>query len=209
MDFLWQKMPEILNVTSGVCGLLSACGVPGAGIVQVAADFYSDYVEQKQLKSMVGEFNDTVQSGFEQVNKSFAQVFGKLEAIENQLAGQREAMAQILEVVTDLRYKAGIEKIEAAYTTLMKGSHNLQSTLEELKGFIFELNTENSQNLNIKKIREYLKLVRREKGTKAAEELGSYVMTVKAEYLIIVTLHYSYVKDHKRVQREYEDFNRD
>jgi hypothetical protein len=109
----------------------------------------------------------------------------------------------------NLRYKAGIEKIEAAYNTLMKGSHNLKPTLDELKGFIFELNTENSQNLNMKKIKEYLELVRREKGKQAAEELGSYVVTVKAEYLITVSLHYSYVEDHKRVQREYEDFNRD
>ena len=166
-------------------------------------------LQQSQLKGMVGELSDTVKTGFERLNESFAEVFGELEAIEGQLANQRETMSQILEVVTDLRYKAGIEKIEAAYNTLMKGSHNLKATLDELKGFIFELNTENSQNLNSKKIREYLELVRREKGKKAAEELGSYVVTVKAEYLIIVSLHYSYMEDHKRVQREYEDFNRD
>jgi hypothetical protein len=259
MDFLWQNMPRILTATSGVCGLLSACGVPGTGIaaliVKAAADSYSNYVSacqlsdiqlgqnqvksmvgelnnrvqsgfkqfnesmsgqlsgiqlgQNQVKSMVGELSGTVKSGFEQLNNSFAQVFGELEAIESQLAGQREIMSQVLEVITDLRYKAGIEKIEAAFDTLMKGSHNLKSTLDALKGYIFELNTENSQNLNIKKIREYLELVRREKGKKAAEELGSYVMTVKGEYLIIVTLYYSYDEDHKRVQREYEDFNRD
>ena len=158
---------------------------------------------------MVGELSDTVKVGFEQLNAAFTEVFGELEAIEGQLAGQRETMSQILEVVTDLRYKAGIEKIEAAYNTLMKGAHNLKSTLDELKGFIFELNTENSQNLNIKKVREYLELVRREKGKQAAEELGSYVVTVKAEYLIIVSLHYAYMEDHKRVEREWDDFNRD
>lgn len=242
MDFLRRNMPGILKTTSSVCGLLSACGVPGAGIVKAGADFLSGYVgggggggggggdggaaaaaaiasmsgqlssiqlQQNQLKGMVGELSDTVKSGFDQLNASFGQVFGQLEAIEDQLAGQRETMSHILEVVTDLRYKAGIEKIEAAYNTLMKGSHNLKSTLDELRGFIFELNTENSQNLNSKKMREYLELVRREKGKKAAEELGSYVVTVKAEYLIIVSLHYSYMEDHKRVQREYEDFNRD
>jgi hypothetical protein len=85
----------------------------------------------------------------------------------------------------------------------MTGSHNLKPTLDELKGFIFELNTENSQNLNMKEIKKYLELVQREKGKQAAEELGSYVVTVKAEYLIIISLHYSYVEDHKRVQREY------
>jgi hypothetical protein len=164
---------------------------------------------QNQGKSMVGELSSTVKSGFEQLNKSFAQVLGELVAIDSQLAGQREAMAQILEVVTDLRYKAGIERIEAAYRTLMKGSHNLRSTLEELKGCIFYINIENSQNLDINKVREYLARVRREKGKQAAEKLGSYVVTVKAQYLIIVTLYYSYDEDHTRVQQEFEDFNRD
>jgi hypothetical protein len=73
MNFLRrQNMPFILKATSDVCGLLSACDVPGAGIVQVAADFYSDYVEQNQLKSMVGEFSDMGKSGFEQLNKSMS-----------------------------------------------------------------------------------------------------------------------------------------
>jgi hypothetical protein len=219
MDFLRHNLPGILKFTSGICEILSACSVPGAGIVKACIDVLSSCVGipdlsglqlgQKQLKGMVIKLSDTVEVGFDQLNASFAQVFGKLETIESQLAGQRETMFQILKVVTDLRYKAGIEKIEAAYNTLMKGSHNLKSTLDELKGFIYELNTENSQNLNMKKIKEYLELVRRKKGKKAAKELGSYVVTVKAEYLIIVSLHYSYVEDHKRVQREYEDFNRD
>ena len=45
-------------------------------------------------------------------------------------------------------------------------------------------------------------------GEKAAKELGSYVVTVKAEYLLIVTLHYLANEDPERVQKEYEDFNR-
>jgi hypothetical protein len=44
MDFLRRNMPGILKATSGVCGLLSAVGVPGAGIIKAGADFLSGYV---------------------------------------------------------------------------------------------------------------------------------------------------------------------
>ncbi len=44
MDFLRNNMPGILKATSGVCGLLSAVGVPGAGIIKAGADFLSGYV---------------------------------------------------------------------------------------------------------------------------------------------------------------------
>ena len=162
-----------------------------------------------RFNSMMGKLTDTVQSNFERLNWSFDQVAGQLAAMEEQLVGQQATMTQILEMTTDLRYKEGIEKIEGAFETLLKGSHNLQSTLDELKGFIFELNTENARHLSSKKIDEYLTLVQRRHGNQAAEELASYVVTVKAKYLIIVSLHYSYVEDFTRVQQEYESFNRD
>jgi hypothetical protein len=133
----------------------------------------------------------------------------KLRAIEGQLANQREAISHILEVVTDLRYKAGIERIEGAYNTLMKGSRNLKSTLKEMEGFIFELNTANSMYLNIHKLRNYLDMVRKEKGQQAVRDLGSYVVSVKAEYLIMVSLYYAYMKDQERVAQEWTDFNQD
>jgi len=40
-----------------------------------------------------------------------------------------------------------------------------------------------------------LEMVKKEKGNKVAKELGSYLVTVKAEYLIIVSLYYSYLKE--------------
>jgi len=161
------------------------------------------------MKGIVGALSNTVQSGFQRMQNSFSKVYGKLESVENSLAQQREKASLILEVVTDVRYKTGIEKIEAAYNTLMKGSHNMKSTLGELKGFIYELNTENSQNLNSKRVKEYLKIVRKEHGKEKAEELGYYILTVKAEFLLIVSLHYTSLDDYKRVSREYEDFNRE
>ena len=44
-----------------------------------------------------------------------------------------------------------------------KGSHKLKATLDELRSYIYELNTENCQNLNIQKIEKFLDVVRDKK----------------------------------------------
>jgi hypothetical protein len=120
MDFLRRKMPVILKGTSGVCDILSACIVPGAGIAKIGVGLLSGIVGDGtpdysgELASMSGQLSDlqlgqnqlsdTVKVGFERINASFARVFGELKAIESALASQRETLSQILEVVTDLRY---------------------------------------------------------------------------------------------------------
>jgi hypothetical protein len=91
----------------------------------------------------------------------------------------------------------------------VKGSHNLKSTLKEMENFIFEMNTMNSQHLNTTKIKNYLEMVRKEKGQQAAEDLGNHLLTVKTEYLIMVSLYYTHIGDQARVTQEWEDFNRD
>ena len=219
MDAHWRIsssmgfLSDVLKVTRGVFDILDSVGVPGAGIVRASTDFISDLKDdggKNQLADMVGAvggLGQDIKFGFDQMNKSFTKVIGNLEAIEMQLAEQKKTVDEILEVVTDLKYREGIEEIEASYKTLMEGANNIKSTLDELKGFIFELNKENAQHLNSQKIREYLELVRSKKGKKAAEELGSYVVTVKAQYLMTVSLYYTYMEDFARVQKEYEDFN--
>ena len=200
MEVLRLTAPLLLTTTSDICDILILAGVPGAGIVKVGTDLLAGFVgappllqgsgdmigrlaaievKQGRFNRMMGRFNrmmgkltDTVQSNFERLNWSFDQVAGQLAAMEEQLVGQQATMTQILEMTTDLRYKEGIEKIEGAFETLLKGSHNLQSTLDELKGFIFELNTENAYHLSSKKIDEYLTLVQRRHGNQAAEKLA-------------------------------------
>ena len=196
MNSLKRAMPTILQISSGVFGVLSAAGVPGAGIVQAGLSMLSGYVEEKTFKK-----------SFRKLEHAFEENSSKLEAIGEQLASQREAISQILNLVIENRYKKGIERIEGAYDTLMKGSHDLKSTMREMEGFIYELNTENSTSLNIKTIRSYLDMINKEKGQQAVRELCSYVVTVKAEYLIMVSLYYTYKEDQKRVADEWTDFN--
>jgi hypothetical protein len=42
----------------------------------------------------------------------------------------------------------------------------------------------------------------------ALENVGRYLLTVRAEYLFLAILHYTHMEDYTRVQMEYEDFCR-
>jgi len=196
MEPLPIALTKIIKFTTEVCGILSAAGVPSAGIVHAAL----------KLLSFVA---DDFASGFQRLNIAFKEISSDLEAIKEQLASQREAISQILEMVTELRYNDGVELIEGAYTTLLKGSHNLEATLEAMKHFIFEMESKYSQHLNIGRIKDYLDIVRKEKGQQAARELASYLLTVKTKYLIMESLYYTHTGDPERVAKEWEDFNQD
>jgi hypothetical protein len=39
-------------------------------------------------------------------------------------------------------------------------------------------------------------------------EAGRYLLTVRVQYLFLVTLHYTYKEDHQRVQIEHNEFYR-
>jgi hypothetical protein len=217
---------KVWKNTSKVIGVLNKCRTPaaiilkastnylgvvkaGLGVVKAGANYLGGRQQNSAAMNRGPQNSAAMASMSSQFNNSFDQVVGELRAIEHQLADQRVDIEQILEVVTDLKYKAGIEKIEAAYRVLLKGWHNRKKTLEKLGSFIYELDTLKEQHLNMKKVRDYLALVQRRKGEEAAKQLGSYVITVKAEYLLIVTLYYTYDEDHERVLEEYDDFNRD
>jgi hypothetical protein len=165
--------------------------------------------ETTELKGKVGELSDSAKSSFTKLDLAFQQVSGELKDNLDQLASQQEAISLILGVITDIRYKAGIEQIDGAYRTLLEGSHSLKSTLEEMKALMHELNTTNSQHPNINQIKEYLELVRKVKGQQAVTELASYVVTVKAEYLIIISLYNTYMEDLQQVAQAWTHFNQD
>jgi hypothetical protein len=113
INFLHRNvtLPNVLKVTSALFGILSIAGVPGTGIVQQLLKQLSGYVEGNVDKS-----------GFEQVESTFKQVCVELQTIKDQLASQQKVMSQILGLVSDIRFKAGIEKIRGAYTALLKGT---------------------------------------------------------------------------------------
>ena len=89
-----------------------------------------------------------------------------------------------------------------------EGFHNLQLSLDGLGSQMFFLESAHAQNLKLSKILQYITIVKSKKGKKAGENLGNYIITVKAKFLFLETMYYIYKEDYIRLEKEYENFNK-
>ena len=51
--------------------------------------------------------------------------------------------------------------------------------------------------------------MRKKQGKEKANEMGFYILTVKAQFLFLISLYYTNLEDYRRVAIEYEEFNRE
>lgn len=162
-----------------------------------------------KANQMLENISQDMAAGFEKMEEELSRVREDLGTISKQLDEQKVTVDRILEGVIDLQYKQGIDQIEAAFTVFMQGSHNLRESLKSMDSTVFQLETASKQHLSPATVLKYLAIVRTTKGQQAVEELGSYVITVKAKHLFMMTVYYSYKNDTTSLTRIYEDFNRD
>ena len=100
------------------------CGVPVIGLVgqalSVGADLLSDSgTEIVQIDSQLGR---NLQQTLNKLSK-------KMDVISEGIDDIKKIAEATQQLVADIRYKDGIEKIDAAYETLMQGANNLEQTL--------------------------------------------------------------------------------
>ena len=63
------------------------------------------------------------------IQKTFKKFYKKLDVISNELEEVKNIAEKTQSLVSDILYKEGIEKIDAAFKTLMDGANNLNQTL--------------------------------------------------------------------------------
>ena len=116
----------------------------------------------------------------EDLQKTFNVFNKRLSDIENETKEIRDITKKTQILVEDILYKEGIEKIDAAFETLMNGSNNLKLTLRyafphlylnHVKGlfsicrsfdnYIVELQTNANQYLKPERIISYLELLKK------------------------------------------------
>ena len=76
-----------------------------------------------------------------EVQKSFKKICKKMDVIAEEVRQVKEVAYKTLDHVSGLRYKAGIEQVDAAYETLVDGANNLATTLGLFDNYIIELQT--------------------------------------------------------------------
>ena len=134
------------------------------------------------------------------LQKTLTAVSRRLDIIGDEINDIKAIAEKIQQMVASLLYKEGIEKIDAAYETFMKGANNLSTTLKSVKqilslchvyyyrnfeNYVFELETNANQHFKASKIVEYLEIVKK----KDFEASISYFIYVIAARLIFEFHH--------------------
>ena len=155
----------------------------------------------KELLDNMNVIKFEVQSVVNQITKDMPRIQSGLDNIKT-------AIKKTYMMVTDHRYRDGIERVDAAYENFVLGSSNLEDTFKSLETYMFELQTVAIQNLNPRRIEEYLRAIQYDGSVDLCEHVYNYVLVVRAKYLQISVAYYLYKNDSIRITNEFETFNR-
>ena len=165
---------------------------------------------EAQIAQGTASILDSSEKIQQNLNKQFTQVKHQLKEINPKIEELKDMTHAILDILADSQYRNGIERVEAAFDTLMDMVDNdLEEAIELLKNFMFELKTDMRQHLRNEKLVKYLAHILKEKGPEAAKQIFSYIVTVRGKYLLIMTVYSVYLSKFEAVESEFKSFNKD
>lgn len=164
---------------------------------------------REEMKNPHSEVLEDLQLVKKEVQVSASAMTHHMQNIGKEMVDMKNIINHTYQLVRDVRYRDGIEKIEGAYDTFIDGLNNLEDTLSDLKGYVFELQVHGYQNLKPQRIQEYLRAILVTESVEMAQQIFKYILLVRSMYLQIVTAYYVFQEDPDRVGREFESFNED
>ena len=148
-----------------------------------------------------------------EVQESALRIAVEMDIIKKELSDIKSIVNHTYRLVRDVRYRDGIEKIEAAYETFLKGANNLDVTLAELDHFIFELKVLVAQKLSPERIKNYIQDLKVSENFEVIYMTFQYVIVVRGMYLQLACAYYIWKikteKDSDRIASEFNSFNSD
>lgn len=138
----------------------------------------------------------------EEVQSSFKLIADDMKKLETD-------MSDVKRLAIECRFLDGIEKVDAAFKTFIRGANNMDLTLCNLAFHITELQIVAEQSLNPTRISTYLNAIKETESIEVFEQAFSYVACTKARYLQLMCAYYIFKNDPDRVGLEFEFFNRE
>ena len=164
---------------------------------------------REEMKKPYSEIREDLDVVKEEIQVGFSKITPQMRNISEELADVKSIINHTYQLVRDIRYRDGIEKIEGAYENFLRKSNNLENTLNNLGGYIYELEVLACQNLNPQRVREYLRELMVNKDDEVTQQSFKYVLVVRAMYLQLSTAYYIFQKVPEQVRLEFERFNQD
>ena len=179
-----------------------------------ATGVLKDIIEQKlgEIKNEMQQPRPETIQDFEliraEVQATALAISNDMRKIDDDLSDIKNIIDRTYQIVTDIRYRDGIEKVDTAYQIFIKGANNLEETFKELASFWYELQVYSEQNLNIPRLRDYLKDILLYEDTSVCTQMFKYILVVRSRYLQMSCAYYLYKKDKDRVAIEFESYNK-
>ena len=136
------------------------------------------------------------------LENSFSKIASDMKNVE-------EDVSKVKKIAIELRYLDGIEKVDAAYKTFIKGAENISQTLIDLRNFMFELQTIAEHSLSPQKINSYFNEIKASKdfSFESFQKSFAYVIATKAKFLLLCVAYFMHTGVADRIGEEFERFN--
>jgi hypothetical protein len=176
---------------------------------------------EKKLEASSGLADDALDKKLEELQeKTFSEIerevqilaidiSEKMKSVSNELQDVKLVLAETFKIVSDVKYKDSIEKIDAAFDTYIDGSNNLSQTFHHLEGYLFEMQSLARRGLSPTKVLDYLNTMKEHQSKVATQKTIEYILLAKMRFLAMISSFYIFKKDFPRVGIEFENFNND
>ena len=144
-----------------------------------------------------------------EIKKTFSEISSEIKNVSEQLTQVDQKISEILQIVTEIRFREGIEKIDAVYENFIDGEANMEKTCEKFKFQVADVQTNYNQHFKPEKVFTYLKMVYEREGKKACDQMFQEYLVTSAKYLQIMTIFMVYNEEVENIAGLFNRFNMD
>jgi len=190
-------MSAILSRTTGLLGGLGVTVQPWMTLVTLAVTMG----ENRLIKKM--STRAAVLDALNGTNE-------KLDEIKSMLSDIAAMTKSSFELVVDIRFKEGVEKIAAAYTVFLDVSSSQEAWethMQQFESHVWEYKKDYALYMDPKRLEEYLNTLAGQNGFTKMSNALEFILTTEAQYLHLMVHFHSYKEDQEAVTRQFESFN--
>ena len=135
---------------------------------------------QSEIRTDMIEVKNDVQSGFKAIASD-------LKSIEKDVSEIKDKISATYDIVCDIQYRNGIDRIEATYEAFTAGSADVEKVIQRFHQFAMEIQTEYYQHMKTGKIRKYLQIVLEKDGQEVCLALYEYVIQSYIRVIVLLS----------------------
>ena len=135
---------------------------------------------QSEIRTDMIEVKNDVQSGFKAIASD-------LKSIEKDVSEIKDKISATYDIVCDIQYRNGIDRIEATYEAFTAGSADVEKVIQRFHQFAMEIQTEYYQHMKTGKITKYLQIVLEKDGQEVCLALYEYVIQSYIRVIVLLS----------------------